>query len=177
MSQNYEGVLEMLNTALEMEQKGQAFYKKAIAECVNEVGREIFTTLMKDEIVHVDRIKTICTELTGTNKWNDKWTNVGQGHTEMQTLFCDLANKYGKDVETNASDIKALDIGIDFESKSVAFYAKFLGQAKDPIEKKFIERMVAEEKSHHAVLVDMKEYLVNPAGWFEAHEHHGLDGA
>ncbi|MCU0580097.1 MAG: hypothetical protein MUF69_11240, partial [Desulfobacterota bacterium] len=59
MSSGNERSIEMLCAALELEEKGKAFYEKAQAASRNPLGREIFRTLVKDEIVHRQRIQTI----------------------------------------------------------------------------------------------------------------------
>ena len=44
-------------------------------------------------------------------------------------------------------------------------------------EKKFLERMIQEERTHHSTLTDMKLYLSDPSSYFIETEKHGLDGA
>ena len=87
-----------------------------------------------------------------------------------------MAFAHGKNITANTSDLEALDMGIDLESRSITFYKENLTKAQDSLEREFIEEMIGEENSHHAVLSDMKLYLSDPAGWFFEHEHTGLDG-
>ncbi|MBW1672683.1 MAG: hypothetical protein JRJ45_03385, partial [Deltaproteobacteria bacterium] len=63
MKNNKERSLQMLSEALELEKKGEAFYKEAVSTCQNDLGREIFRMLMKDEGLHMDRIHTIYNSL------------------------------------------------------------------------------------------------------------------
>ena len=49
----------MLSEALELEKKGETFYKEAVSTCRNDLGREIFRMLMKDEGLHMDSILKI----------------------------------------------------------------------------------------------------------------------
>lgn len=168
--------IEMLKAALDMEEKGKIFYEKAIKECKSQVGIEIFETLRKDEIVHTERIKAIYTELKGSGKWDDKWASVGHAKDGLQGFFKDLAKRNGKSVRADANDIKALDIGIDFERRAVTFYEDQLKKSSDPVEKRFIDKMIGEEKGHHKVLEDTKLYLVDPSAWFVEQERQGFDG-
>ena len=46
--------IDMLATALEMEEKGKAFYEKAGKSCRDPQCREIFSTLMADEMLHTE---------------------------------------------------------------------------------------------------------------------------
>lgn len=59
-----KGAVEMLKTALEMEEKGFNFYEQTIKTCKNPLGTEIFTTLRNDELLHKDRIKAIYKSMT-----------------------------------------------------------------------------------------------------------------
>lgn len=172
-----ERALRMLSIALEMENKGKAFYDKAIQNCGNALGREIFTTLMQDEVVHVDRIKAIYTTLEGGKAWNDAWTHFHADHGEIKPLFRELAVRHGANIKAETSDLEALDVGIDFERKAVEFYEQQLPLTTDAQEKRFVEKMIGEEKSHYAVLSDMKAYLTDPAAWFAERERTGYDGA
>lgn len=168
--------IEMLSTALDMEQKGKTFYEKAIASCKNRLGVEIFTTLKKDEDVHIERIRKIYGELTEGKKWSDDWMVYRADHGDLRAMFRALASKHASNIKADTGDIDALDVGIDFEQKSVQFYEQNLKTATDPLEKKFIERMIVEEKGHHAVLVDTKFFLSNPQAWYAEKEHAGFDG-
>ena len=56
------------------------------------------------------------------------------------------------------------------------FYRSQGEKAQYDVEKKFYETLAAEERGHYLALVDYREYLVDPAGWFRKAEHHSLDG-
>lgn len=167
--------MELLRTAMEMEKKGKAFYDKAAVTCKNRLGQEIFAMLAKDEVVHLERISKIYNSLEASSKWTDEWLKIGQAHAPVNTLFKDLASKHRTSTKADSSDLEALDVGIDLETKSVAFYEKQLSAATDPMEKKFAEKMIAEERSHRAVLIDTKAYLENPAAYFVEMEKPGFD--
>lgn len=167
---------EMLTAALEMERKGKAFYDRAIATCSNALGREVFTTLRDDEIVHLKRIEWIYKSASG-GIWREDWTKAGEGHAELALFFEELARRTGPRIGPKATDLEALEVGLRFEERSIQFYQRALSQASDLIERGFLERMVAEERSHFAVLTDMKSYLSDPASYFAEKERSSYDGA
>ena len=169
--------MEMLSVALEMEKKGKSFYEKAIVECKNTLGKDIFTMLRNDEIIHVDRIQAIYAEIEGGAKWSEGWKAFNPDHNELSTMFRDIAKKNGPNVQVDAEDLKALDIGIEFEAAAIRFYGEQLEKATDLVEREFIQKMILEEKDHHHALTDMHQYLSNPESWFEEMERSGLDGA
>ena len=75
------------------------------------------------------------------------------------------------------TDIEALEVGVDFELKSIDFYKEHLERSEDPEEREFLGRMIKEERSHYKLLDDMKLYLKDPDLWFMEKERSGLDGA
>ena len=176
MANSQDRSLQMLSAALELEKKGEAFYKEAVSTCQNDLGREIFRMLMKDEGLHMDRILKIYNSLKTGQTWSEEWKSIKPDHKDLEVLFREMASAHGKKITVNSTDLEALTIGIDLELRSIAFYKKSLTKAQDSIERDFIKQMIGEENSHHAVLSDMKLYLSDPAGWFFEHEHSGLDG-
>ncbi len=177
MSNASESSLVMLDKALEMEKKGKEFYEGAITSSKNEMGREIFRTLKHDEDIHIARVIDIYSRLTKGNAWNSEWKAQEFSHGDLTVFFSDLAHKYRAQATVDAGDIRALDVGIDFELRSVSFYEQSLTDATDALEREFIQRMVIEEKSHHQILQDARLYLTDPSSWFREHEKGGLDGA
>lgn len=169
--------LNMLATALTMEEKGKAFYQKAIEQCGNDLGQEIFRKLKADEDVHVERIQSIYASLTDNGAWSEEWKSHKVEHEDLGAFFRTLARKHGASIKADTGDIEALDIGIDFEQKAVTFYQEQLREASDELEREFIQHMITEEKGHHGALTDMKMYLENPEAWFLESERSLLDGA
>jgi len=166
----------MLSAALEMEKKGKAFYKKAVAACKNAPGREIFKGLMEDEDIHIERIQALFNSMSETQGWTDAWKSTNPVHKDLGTVFRDMAKRYGPKVTADAGDMGALDVGINFERTSVEFYETHLRKASGTAEKAFLEAMVTEEKSHHRILQDARLYLADPASWLREREKSGLDG-
>ena len=176
MANSQDRSLQMLFAALELEKKGEAFYKEAVITCQNDLGREIFRMLVKDEGLHMDRILKIYNSLKVGQTWSEEWKSIKLDHKDLGILFREMASAHGTKITATTSDLEALTMGIDLELRSIAFYKKNLTKARDSIERDFIEQMIGEENSHHAVLSDMKLYLADPTGWFFDHENTRLDG-
>ena len=176
MKEELKRAMKMLSTALEMEERGKAFYEHAVSNCKNDMGKEIFQTLMEDENLHMVRIRSIYETLSGEQAWSENWKGLNVTHDDLGLIFEKMAKKRGPEIDVDTGDLEALDTGIDFEARSVEFYEKQLTKATDFLEQEFIRKMVAEERGHHAALTDMKFYLSDPAGWFREKEHGGLDG-
>ncbi len=176
MTHHFNRALAMLSTALEMEEKGKAFYEKAITTCKNQLGVKIFTMLKKDEDIHVQRIMKIYEQLNTQHTWSEEWKSFGEGHADLGKVFRDLAAAQGHNIQAGTGDLEALDVGITFEFNSVRFYEDQLKAATEEVEKGFIKRMIEEETGHHTALSEMKAFLADPAAWFREQERTGFDG-
>ena len=176
MAEGTDSSVKMLATALEKEEQGRDFYGDAVSRCSNELGKEMFRILMAEEGIHIKRIKELYTSLQGGQGWTDQWKEH-QGEVEdLQKLFAERMAKLGPKVTSAASDIEALDIGIEMEQGAIKFYEDHLAKASDPLERDFVTLMVQEERGHYAALKDMKHYLEQPEAWFQEHERSTLDG-
>jgi rubrerythrin len=169
--------IDMLATALEMEEKGKAFYEKAVKTCGNTQCKEIFSALMKDEGLHQERIKQIHDTLTSGKCWTRDWESVKGFSENLSLLFQDLAVREKEKIKAETTDLEAVDIGLDFESTSVKFYQEHRTKTTDPIEAAFLDQMIREENGHWKALKDTRYYLTDPEGWFIEKERAGLDGA
>lgn len=171
----------MFKTALEMEERGYTHYDAYVAKSTNELGRELFTTLRDDELLHIERIKRIFEAVKrGETAWRESY-GVNDAKTTPESLDAMFTNMKKQHREGGVSvgddDIAALDMGIDFELRAVAFYENHLPHAEGEIEREFTTRMIAEERFHHKALVDTKLFLTDPGAWYSEAEKSGLDGA
>lgn len=167
---------EMLDLALEMEEKGQAFYEKAADSCRNPLCQEIFTALAKEEISHSRRITQIHEDLIAGKDWTLDWEGIKGPHEELSLLFRQLAEKAKEKITAETGDLEAVDLGVAFESASIKFYEEHRVLATDPLETAFLDQMIREEKGHLKALNDTRYYLTDPEGWFLEKERAGLDG-
>jgi rubrerythrin len=177
MATESEAQRNMLAAALDKEEYGRDFYKKATEECNDQLAREVFKMLMIEEGIHIRRIKEIYESLQGGGAWSEDWKKHAPENENLQDLFRTRAMTEGSKVKADTKDIEAVNIGLDFEQGAIDFYQKEMQRSTDDKEKEFIEAMIAEERSHYASLADMKLYLTNPESWYTEAEKHTLDGA
>ncbi|MBF0531383.1 MAG: ferritin family protein [Deltaproteobacteria bacterium] len=167
--------MKLMTTALDMEEKGQKHYAEAALICRNALGREVFSLLSDYEVRHMVRIKEIYTALKGGSAWTEGLASFVVP-SDLTDVFRILTQKHKPD-RTEADEKKAIDIGMEFESASIKFYHELGDLSADPLEKKFADLMVAEERGHLNLLADLKAYYEDPEGWFMAKDRAGLDGA
>jgi len=167
----------MLATALEKEERGREFYRGAVDKCTNELGKDIFKTLMVEEGVHISRIKQIYESLSSGHTWTRGWRDLKGTNEDLQELFRKRMAELGPKVQPATGETEALEIGIEMEQGAINFYQEELQKATDPLERDFLSCMIVEERGHYDTLSDMRFYFTNPQSWFVEHERHGLDGA
>ncbi len=170
-----QALLKILEIALTMEEKGYSFYNKVVNTSQNPLGKAMFGRLRDDELVHMERIKAIIAGLSGGKDWKpdyDALPTRGQSTSEM---FRDLAKNHAAELTPDADDVEAINVGLDFEAKAVRFYEEHLKDAQDALEREFIQKMIVEEKDHHATCLELKRFYADPAAYFVETEHPHLD--
>ena len=168
--------LNLLDSALKMEEKGKKYYDQARLTCQNELGREIFALLSGFEDQHTVRIREIFNSLQQGRGWTGQAVSFTPS-TDMATVFQKMAREKKNHIKPGTGDVEALGVGIEFESASIKFYQDWASQASDPVEKKFLESMVAEERDHFILLSDMHLYYTDPESWYMEKDRVSLDGA
>lgn len=169
--------LAMLSKALEIEKRGIDYYKKAVSECKNELGKKIFQMLLEDESIHMDRIRRIFGALATGDGWSKELIEFKSHKSDVKNLFKEIVKKHEKNISAETSDVEALKIGMDFELATVKFYEEKLKESTSDLEREFIKRMIDEENYHYEALNDTHFYLTNPEAWFLEKEKITLDGA
>ncbi|MBU1243389.1 ferritin family protein [Myxococcota bacterium] len=170
-----QALLNILEIALTMEEKGYSFYNKVVNTTKNPLGRAMFGRLRDDELVHMERIKTIIAGIQGGSEWKinyDLLPSRGQSTAEM---FRELARSHAQELTPDADDVEAINVGLDFEAKAVTFYEEHLKDAQDPLEQEFIRKMIVEEKDHHDTCLELKRFYADPAAFFVELEHPHMD--
>ena len=80
------------------------------------------------------------------------------------------------DVKAASTELDTIAKAMELENKTERFYTSQGEKAVYDAERKLYTSLAAEERGHYLALVDYREYLVDPAGWFRKTEHHSLDG-
>ncbi|MBN2432198.1 MAG: ferritin family protein [Acidobacteria bacterium] len=166
MSDEENRSLQMLGKALEMEKYGYGFYDQAVRKSQNALGAKIFTMLRDDEVIHAKRIKAIYTALKQDEGWSAEWKGFTVDHTDLSEMYDAVTRNQAEHMEVNSSDLEALEVGIELETRAIRFYEKHLAEAENPFEREFLAAMIEEEQRHLKALQDMLSFLNNPADWF-----------
>ncbi|MEW5723087.1 MAG: ferritin family protein [Thermodesulfobacteriota bacterium] len=164
-----------LTTALDLEEKGRRHYLETVRTCRNPVGREVFQMLADYEVQHIERIREIAASPGPGRPWTEGLASF-EVPTDLGRVFRALTGQH-QARQAEADEVAALEMGLEFESASIKFYQDRQAQARDPLEKKFLGLMVAEERGHLNLLSDLRLYYTDPESWYLEKDRVTLDGA
>ena len=167
--------LEAVQFAIQMEIDGKEYYQKASRESGNKVGKELFEWLAAEEDKHRQRFEDIYNAIKKQKAWPEVNIQPRKGEI-LNTLFSEAMRVAGTQVKAASAELDAIAKAMDMETKTENFYKSQGGEAVYDAERRLYMSLAAEERGHYLALVDYREYLVDPAGWFRKAEHHSLDG-
>jgi len=167
--------LKALQIAIQMEIDGKEYYLKASQESSNEPGKKLLQSLAVEEDVHRQKFEQIYKAIQNKKAWpvTDFQPDGGK---RLRTIFAKATGETGSNIKAPSTELDAIKIAMDMESKTYDFYKSQGENATYSAERDFYHTLAAEEREHHLILLDYYEYLKDPAGWFVTKEHPSLDG-
>ena len=165
---------KIIRTAIKMEEDGIDFYQKAAEKSSHPLGRKMFLSFIEDEKRHLAVLKEILADLKFSDF--DQFFQEKTPREKITSIFRQTNKEIKERIAANSDEIKALEIGMDMESKSVKFYQSALEKAEDISQKAFLRRLVEEEKEHYQILQNTHSYLKDSGDWFLWEEKGLLDG-
>ena len=165
-----------LKEALEIELRGKEFYTKARDTSKHKLGKEIFAHLVKEEDVHLLRIREVFDALQKNPRWPQRRLLERQTR-DAGALFGKMIARQEKRLKGDADDLKALATAKGLEEKNETFYRELAKKATDNFEREFFETLAAEERGHYQLVGDTLHYLEDPETWYQEKEKAHFDGA
>lgn len=161
-------MMNMLKTALKMEEKGYKMYKQFSVKGDNSATRKVFNTLAKDETGHIKAIKKFYQQSLkpGLKLKLSGLLKERESAKERKKIFDVPAKKWQRDLSLSKSDEAAYKFALNFETKGYEFYKKSLGQTKEENARKLLLFLTEQENGHYRFLQETYDYLTKPANWF-----------
>jgi rubrerythrin len=167
--------MKALQTAIQMEIDGKAYYLKASQQSGNELGRKLLRTLAAEEDIHRQTFEEIYKAIRKEKDW-PKTDFQPDGGRNLRTVFAQAIGQIKTKETAPSTELDAVKTAMDMENETHDFYKQQEKQATQAAERDFYITLAAVEKEHYLVLLDYYEYLKDPAAWFTEKEHHSLDG-
>ena len=160
----------VVETARKTEIDGKAFYAKSAAGTANPLAKKMFETLVLAEQKHLEFIDQLASGEFDAPDYDRHFSrNLATAFSEMPEGVKDQAGK-------TDDDIQALDVGIEMEDRSMAFYREWSEKASDELVRRFCARMYAEEEDHWRTLQNTRSYLADTGNWYMVQEGWSFDG-
>ena len=163
---------QSLQTAIEMEREGKAFFLKAASGAENVIVKRMFEELARQEDFHIERVLLIYEQMKNEKPLKE-WVTTVAGTGQLDKVFQEsLQDK----AQASENDLTALHFGLEIEDKSIKYYEGLAGHTADSYEKRFYLTLSHEERDHYLRIMDSIEYLSDPTGWFYTKQRSMVDG-
>lgn len=168
---------EMLCQALDLADKAVGFYAKAVADCPEALGREVFERLVADKKQQRARIEDVYRNLQAGKNWEAACRLREDEPADMHGVFSSLVPGMPPGAAACMTVVGALSAAIDAELAALRFFREHAAAATQPVEKAFLAEMIRDQRGFHMLLSDTRFYFEDPQGWLMEKESAGLDGA
>jgi rubrerythrin len=160
----FNSVKEAIETAIQMEKDGYAFYNKAAAQTSSDMGKTVFESLANDELVHLDVFQKLFEDKFGESEWDDL-VNTNKKYRDMPIFPKDLKSIEGVNLDTDELD--ALRIAMDSEKEAIDYYTEIRANSDDDNVKRIIDVIIEQEKNHYFLLEQEFHHISTTGYWFE----------
>jgi rubrerythrin len=174
-NQEQNVTLQAIEFAIQMEIDGKKYYLEASRRSDNKVGKELFQWLAAEEDKHRRIFGNIFNAIRKRNAWPAVVIQPRKGAI-LDTVFSKELKAAAPAVKSTGGELDSIAKAMEMENKTQEFYEHQYQKAGFDAEKRLYSTLAAEEEGHYLALVDYREYLVDPAGYFRKAEHHSLDG-
>ena len=161
--------LEALQLAIETERQGYEFFKKARDMAKTEVTRDLFDTLMKDELLHQKVIEDYYLRLNESGsrqELKEVEEELKKSNDSFKTIFSKASENPESAVGNIQDDIPNVQMAIDFERNGQNMYRELAEKVTDPSAILFYEFLEKMESDHEDALDETMRYLQDPGAYY-----------
>lgn len=177
MKEENTGLLGIMCTTVELKEKMKDLYSRAAENCSDKVGAQTFDMLREMEQAHLERLREIYSEMSKSGAEIDSCRFYDFGALRGSEIMKKIGRRRETLSKACLDDVAAIESGMELENKSIDFFLDQLKTAANPIEREFLNHMIAEERAHYIVLADLRFYYVDTEHWFMEKGRTELDGA
>jgi rubrerythrin len=161
MAQSNFNDLEALNLAIQIEQRGESFYKQSIPLAPNNDTKQMLVELAEQERDHAATFQKIYNELSQHKQdFNDDYLYDPEVSAYLRIMAESSVFPSDERLKEIMKDIKditdILEIGIQAEKDSILFYTEMIINSRYVEAKDAFRRLLKEEKNH---LIDLQTKL------------------
>lgn len=162
--------LEALRQAMDLEQRGNQFYLEAAKRTKDPRGKEMFRSLARDEVMHLNTVQRQYEALSRGEDWLPL-TGAPERPVDLEKpLLPPDRETLDRTIRAEASDIDALHFALQFENDAYDLYRKAAAETADPVGRKMYEWLNDAELTHFSLLMLNYEYLTRVGHWLVLQE-------
>lgn len=174
MANIQEYMVKALKDAVQMELEGRQFYLEAAKKVKSAGVRQIMEYLAESEKYHIERFTEIYRSLQKDPAWTENLAAFNPPH--HQPYVCVMAMAKEDQGTGGDDDLQALKTGIKMEECAIDYYTRLARETNNPLARRFFMSIAHEERGHYLTLMDMHNYLSDPADWFYVTQMGHVDG-
>ncbi len=168
-------VIKVIETAIQIEKDGLAFYGEAARQVDDPNGKRMFQSLAQDEAAHLQLFEEARERLLGEDKWPSPEQVAAAAPGAFGRLSPSSRPIFPTGDEIRKTDVPerqltALQRGIQAEEDSIAFYSEQMEKTDDPEGKAMYAYLIEQEQGHRVILQGEYDYLTNTGFWFDFRE-------
>ena len=155
--------------ARKMETDAVAFYKEAAGRTSHPVGREMFLSIMEDEIRHTRMIEAVL-------KGMDITEDSAEPMDRVKSVFEEMRPELEKKISATSDDKEALKVAMEMEKKGYDFYRESEAKAADEKTRELFKRLAKDEDQHYRMFANTYNFLNDSGNWFMWEEKGVIEG-
>ena len=160
-------LLEALNKALEMEEKGYDFYKETSEKTENNITKRTFDWLANNEILHIESIKKFYSSLREKGEFPPiELESINDKRAKDLNIFSKSISELKEKVKPADDDKRACEFAMEFENNGYSYYKDMLKEAKDENLVNLLKFLLEEESKHYETVNNLHTYLTDSHNWF-----------
>ncbi len=157
MNNRQKELAEGLLTAIKAERYGHSFYLMAAKSTGDAKGQEVFKTLAREELDHMQFLRNQYDSIVKTGA-PDKSLKIGN-RTSLSAVSPIFSDELRERIKDANFEMTSLSIGIQLEQNSMAFYKTQAEKVDDPTMRDFYTKLAEWETGHYRALLKQQEEL------------------
>lgn len=149
-------LLEILKSAILLELRGEAFYRKVADTTSNPDIKNIFDIMAREEVLHAKILRDKYSEAVKNNKISEASLPETTNETAADYV---LSESMKSQIASAGFEAAAISAAIDMESKAIKLYLESAENSTDINEKKLFQWLAKWERGHHKLLFELDKDL------------------
>lgn len=155
--------IEVLKTALLLEQRGRAFYQRVSEDSENRAVSALFAIMAEEEGKHIEVLSKQFATFSAKGEFLDPEPQEDARSAVEEVLSSDIRGQ----ISAAGYEAAAISAAIEMEKRAVSVYSSRAEASNDPREQKLYGWLARWETGHLKFLVEINDDLLEDV-WYES---------